>query len=85
MHGIVISMMRLGRGKPNKVVKDVRIVMLSDVPPKFILRPKVVAAIRREILHDLKNGLKRVPAGAEASYKKASPLRDVMDWIRRRK
>lgn len=75
-------MQRLGKGKPKKIVKNVRIVTLSDVPPAFLLRPRVIAAIRREVIHDLKKGLKRIPAGCEADWHDQSLFSSVVEKIR---
>lgn len=67
-------MQKARQGKPNQIVSNVRIVTLSDVPPAFLLRPKVIAAIRKEVLQDLKRGLKRIPAGVEADWKNPNLL-----------
>lgn len=68
-------MKKARQGKPFQVAKNVRIVTLSDVPPAFLLRPKVVAAIRREVVNDLKNGLRRVPSGCEVEWHDPGLLR----------
>lgn len=75
-------MKRLGKGQPKKLVRNVRIVTLSDVPPGFLLRPKVIHAIRGEVLGDLKRGLKRVPPGCEADYYDGNLFRRILKRIR---
>ena len=66
------------KARQGKIVKNVRIVTLSDVPPAFLLRPRVIEAIRKEVLRDLRKGLKRVPAGVEADWKNPGPIRQTV-------
>lgn len=81
---MLVVMKGLGVKKSQKIVKNVRIVDLSAVPPKFFLRPKVINSVRREVFQDLRSGrIKRVPAGVEAEFVKASVWDIIMSPLRR--
>lgn len=43
---------------------QVRIISLSDIPPKYFLMPGVINALKREIAEDITKG-RSVPAGVE--------------------
>lgn len=75
----------LGGGKPKKIIKNVRVVTLSDVPPSFLLRHRVIAAIKAEVKKDLRKGLRRVPAGVEADWHYQSLIGRLWDRLRGRK
>lgn len=75
-------MKKARQGKPYQVARNVRIITLSDVPPTFLLRPKVIHAIRKEVLRDLNKGLKRIPAGVEADWHNPRIIDRIVRWIR---
>lgn len=79
---MIKGMTRLGN---KQVIKSVRIVTLSDVPPGYFLRPKVVHAIQGEVKADMiKRDLKRAPSGVEATWRRANLLDKFKSWIRRK-
>lgn len=70
-------------GTPRKIVKSVRIVSLGNVAPSYLLRPKVIAAVKREIEQDLKTkDVKRSPTGTEITWKTESRLHQIIRKIK---
>ena len=52
-----------------KVIRDVQVANISNVPALYFFRPKVIAAVRHEVLNDIKGGRNvRVPAGCKGIY-----------------
>lgn len=49
-----------------KTVTKIRIVNVGDIPPKYLLRPRVLEAIRIEVEEDVRKKGELVPAGAES-------------------
>lgn len=84
---IYISLMkRLGMRDSEKVVKRIRIINPADLPPGLILRPRVLAAIARELMSDIKKkGIKRIPPGVSIEWKKSNPARKFIGKLRRKK
>lgn len=53
----------------SKVIRDVQVANISNVPALYFFRAKVMEAVRQEVLHDLKHGRNvRVPAGCKGIY-----------------
>lgn len=70
-------MIRLG-----KIPKNIRITDFDMVPAKYFLTPRVMAAVRKEIVQDLRGGTKRTPPGVEVYWVNQNILDVVLSQLR---
>lgn len=67
-------MTRLGR-----IPTKVSVTNIGAVPAKYFLRPRVIAAVQKEVIKDLNAGLQRTPGGVNILWKTPGKLRVL--WI----
>lgn len=60
-----------------KTVTKIRIVNVGDIPPKYLLRPRVLEAIRIEVEEDVRKKGEQVPAGAESYEERQVAVRTI--------
>jgi hypothetical protein len=83
---MMVLMKRLSTTNRGMYVDRLWITDPGKIPTKYFLRPNVMAAIRKEILHDVRSGqLKRVPGGCQVRLVRKSFLRHILDLLRGRK